>query len=96
MAGVLRCYLVGVINCELYHIQYITLINCNELVQMIIYAKQSHTDPQMVGHLMVGHFLRLGNRVIHCKKRLAIFPSPAGMSITKLSLAGNNYILFPG
>ncbi len=29
------------------------------------------------------------NRVgIHCKKELAIFPSPAGMSLTKLSLAG--------
>ncbi len=27
---------------------------------------------------------------IHCKKRLYIFPSPAGMSPTKLSLAGNN------
>jgi hypothetical protein len=28
---------------------------------------------------------------VHCKKRLAIFPSPAGMSLTKLSLAtGNN------
>ncbi len=26
--------------------------------------------------------------VIHCKKELAIFPSPAGMSLTKLSLAG--------
>ncbi len=25
---------------------------------------------------------------IHCKKRLAIFPSPAGVSITKLSLGG--------
>jgi hypothetical protein len=29
------------------------------------------------------------------KKRLAIFPSPAGMLLTKLSLAGNN-LLFPG
>jgi hypothetical protein len=27
---------------------------------------------------------------IHCKKRWAIFPSPAGMSQTKLSLEGNN------
>ncbi len=27
---------------------------------------------------------------IHCKKRFAIFLSPAGMSLTKLSLAGNN------
>jgi len=26
---------------------------------------------------------------LYCKKRLAVFPSPAGMSITKLSLAGN-------
>jgi hypothetical protein len=24
---------------------------------------------------------------VHCKKRLAVFPSPAGMSLTKLSLA---------
>jgi hypothetical protein len=27
---------------------------------------------------------------IHCKKRFAIFPSPAGMSLTKLSHARNN------
>ncbi len=27
---------------------------------------------------------------LHCKKRLTIFPSSAGMSLTKLSLAGNN------
>jgi hypothetical protein len=26
--------------------------------------------------------------IIHCKKELAIFPSPAGMSLTKLSLGG--------
>jgi hypothetical protein len=32
---------------------------------------------------------------IHCKKRLSFFPSPAGMSLTKLSLVGNNLIL-PG
>jgi hypothetical protein len=31
----------------------------------------------------------------HCKKRLRIFLSPAGMSLTKLSLAGNN-LIFPG
>jgi hypothetical protein len=29
---------------------------------------------------------RNGN--VHCKKRLAVFPSPAGMSPTKLSVAG--------
>jgi hypothetical protein len=27
---------------------------------------------------------------VHCKKRLSIFPSPAGMSLTKLSMGGNN------
>jgi len=27
---------------------------------------------------------------MHCKKGLAIFPSPAGMSLTILSLVGNN------
>ncbi len=27
---------------------------------------------------------------VHCKKRLTIFLSPAGMSLTKVSLAGNN------
>jgi hypothetical protein len=32
---------------------------------------------------------------LHCKKRLAIFPSPARMSLTKLSLAGKNVII-PG
>ncbi len=32
---------------------------------------------------------------VHCKKRLTIFPSPAGMSLTKLSQAGNN-LSIPG
>jgi hypothetical protein len=27
---------------------------------------------------------------LHCKKSLAVFPPPAGMSLTKLSLDGNN------
>jgi hypothetical protein len=32
---------------------------------------------------------------LHCKERLGVFPSLAGMSLTKLSLAGNNLII-PG
>ena len=36
-----------------------------------------------------------GKMAIHCKKRLALFPFPAGMSLTKLSLAGN-YKIIPG
>jgi hypothetical protein len=31
----------------------------------------------------------------HCKKGLTVFPSPAGMSLTKLSLAGN-ILIIPG
>jgi hypothetical protein len=30
---------------------------------------------------------------LHCKKRLAVFPSPAGMSLIKLSQGGNNLII---
>jgi hypothetical protein len=30
---------------------------------------------------------------VHCKKLLTIFPSPAGMSLTKTFLAGNNLII---
>jgi hypothetical protein len=30
-----------------------------------------------------------GETKVHCKKRLTVFPSPAGMSLTKLSLAEN-------
>jgi hypothetical protein len=36
-----------------------------------------------------------GFRTVHCKKRFAIFLSPARMSLTKLSLAGNN-LFIPG
>jgi hypothetical protein len=28
---------------------------------------------------------------VHCKKRFAIFPSPAGMSLNQLYLAGRNW-----
>jgi hypothetical protein len=34
-------------------------------------------------------------RYTHRKKRLAIFPSPAGMSITKLSLVAENNLIIP-
>jgi hypothetical protein len=37
--------------------------------------------------------LRDGHSLLHCEKKFTIFPSPAGMSLTKLSLAGNNLII---
>jgi len=30
--------------------------------------------------------------LVHCKKELAGFPSPAGMSLIKLFLGGNNLV----
>jgi hypothetical protein len=33
---------------------------------------------------------------VHCQKRFAVFPSPAGMSLIKLSLAGNNLMAGAG
>jgi len=30
---------------------------------------------------------------VHCKQKFGGFPSPAGMSLTKLSLAGNNKLI---
>jgi hypothetical protein len=34
-------------------------------------------------------------KAVHCKKSLSISPSPAGMSLTKLTLTGN-YLIIPG
>jgi hypothetical protein len=49
--------------------------------------------------LLVRHQLRfLDSRVLHRKKRFTSFPSPAGMSLTKLPLSRNNSVmtsLFP-
>jgi hypothetical protein len=36
----------------------------------------------------------MGGGEVHCKKELAVFPSPAGMSLIKLFLGGNN-LIFP-
>ncbi len=33
--------------------------------------------------------------IAHCNKELAVFPSPAGMSLIKLFLGGNNLVFFP-
>jgi hypothetical protein len=38
--------------------------------------------------------INLFKTFLHCKKGLAVFPSPAGMSLIKLSLGGNN-LIFP-
>jgi hypothetical protein len=39
-------------------------------------------------NILIGIINLLDFRTLHCKKRLSIFPSPAGMSLAKLSLPG--------
>ncbi len=39
--------------------------------------------------------ISMDRKLTHCKEELAIFPSPAGMSLTKLSLGGKKTKLFP-
>jgi hypothetical protein len=49
-------------------------------------------------HSVVSHPVSIYIYIIHTKKSFSIFPSPAGMSLTKLSLGGNNLYmtsLFP-
>ncbi len=35
---------------------------------------------------------KIRHRSVHCKEKVSSFPLPSGMSLTKLSLAGNNFI----
>ncbi len=39
------------------------------------------------------HHVETFKNVLHCKKELAVFPSPAGMSLIKLFLGGNNLVI---
>jgi hypothetical protein len=53
-------------------------------------AYQKHDDSQTdEGHEGLRRRHPLTHFQVHCKKRLAIFPYPAGISLTKLSMAGN-------
>jgi hypothetical protein len=54
-------------------------------------AYQKHDDSQTdEGHEGLRRRHPLTHFQVHCRKMLAIFPSPAGMSISKIFLAGNN------
>jgi hypothetical protein len=45
------------------------------------------------GKTLLKKYSIIAIQYLHCKKRLAAFPSPAGMSLTKLFLGGNNFII---
>jgi hypothetical protein len=42
-------------------------------------------------YLLIKTVSNSSNSLIHCKYRLAVFPSPAPMILIKLSLAGNKF-----
>ncbi len=66
-------------------------------------AKPNRTRsvPRTVIPTLASPFISMKNPnqiLVHCLKSFSIFPSPAGMSLTKLSLGGNNFYmtsLFP-
>ncbi len=52
-------------------------------------------EPSHVKQLSPNHVCKIGLKwKEHCKKTLAVFPSPDGMSLIKPSLDGNN-LIFP-
>jgi hypothetical protein len=56
---------------------------CEERVGGSSFLLQFRKAAFLVGWMMV---------CIHCKKELAVFPPPAGMSLIKLFLGGNNLV----
>jgi hypothetical protein len=69
------------------------------LPEAVLYVVYSLYAVSLIMFLTIGtverEYVEIDINHFTLKKRLAIFPSPAGMSLTKLSLAGNNLIL-PG
>ncbi len=55
-----------------------------------VYISRTHTFTQKKQHSCT--FIKV--QLIHCKKEFVVFPSPAGMSLIKLFLGGNN-LIFP-
>ncbi len=50
----------------------------------------SKKDSMTGDEATIRDWMKCSYSTIQFEKRLAVFPSPAGMSLTKLSLAGNN------
>jgi hypothetical protein len=62
-------------------------------VDLLIYFKKCHfkVSIRKESVYLAGNPVQV--QYVHRKKRLATFPSPVGMSLTKLSLGGNNLII---
>ncbi len=59
---------------------------------MQLYARRPCSSRVKVFFTFTIALVRDGGGTVHIKKRLEIFPSPAGMSLTKLTLTGNSDI----
>jgi hypothetical protein len=62
------------------------LIAGHEVGRLLVQPHHSHATLYLLA-------LMMKKASVHCKKWLNIFPSPAGMSLTKLSLSWNNLII---
>jgi hypothetical protein len=64
-------------------------------IYIVQVCTQYSTTKSSLYEVPLGFRLKMQPKLLHCEKKLTIFPSPAGMSLTKLSLAGNSLII-PG
>jgi hypothetical protein len=63
-------------------------VNTNSASESVFDELQSQHRPTQWNHRTADEAVL---KKVHCKKRLAIFPPPAGMSTTKLSLVWNKF-----
>jgi hypothetical protein len=89
--------------CAIFYVKDFPL-NCDNFVLLNVRTLLQQSSPNAIERRLVGllllHFLIFPERgggwgvdSAHCKKRFEVFPSPAGMSQTKLSLDGNHLLI---
>ncbi len=80
----------GAVFHNFFHVQY-TMKPSRLPTEMSRFSLESQKLWRLALWRPVGSPRRALWRPIHCKKRLATFPSSAGMSLSKLSPVGNKY-----
>jgi hypothetical protein len=93
----LECYLDILKKQQQFYYQYLLSLLCNKstTVLFLIHTKQTSLClplPPLGVCLPFNKSTCSFIQHIHCKKELAVFPSPAGMSLIKLFLGGNNLV----
>jgi hypothetical protein len=78
--------------------EFVNVYRAQESIPPASVACRAGTSNRVVGPVpqagnrFLGSLKGLQIRAPHCKKELAVFPSPAGMSLIKLFLGGNNLV----